>query len=178
MTHALTPSAAPASVATASVASAPATSAPAISAPATSPLVARLAEQPGARWVDEAGFDAWAAEGGDRVLLLAGDPVQFPEGLDVAVVLPELRRTLGDRFEIGAVRREHEDAIARRHGSQRWPTLLFLRDGRYVTALSGMHDWDVFVQRVREALAMPVSRVPGVGIPVVAAVSEGGSGCR
>ena len=58
-------------------------------------LVERLVHDFGARWVDEGTVDDWAAEGGDRVLLLAGDPVQFPEGLDVAVVLPELRRSVG-----------------------------------------------------------------------------------
>jgi hydrogenase-1 operon protein HyaE len=143
----------------------------------TSALIERLAEQFGATWVDASTIDAWAAEGGNRVVLFAGDPVQFPEGLDVAVVLPELQRSLPGRFKIGVVAREHEDALARRFGSQRWPTLLFLRDGAYVTTLSGMHDWDVFVDRVAQALAMPVSRAPTIGIPVVSATA-GGSGCH
>ena len=142
----------------------------------TSALVGRLVEQFGASWVDETSIDAWAAEGGDRVVLFAGDPVQFPEGLDVAVVLPELQRSLPGRFKIGVVPRQSEDALARRFGSQRWPTLLFLRDGRYVTTLSGMHDWEVFVDRVTQALSMPVSRAP-LGIPVVSATA-GGASCH
>jgi hydrogenase-1 operon protein HyaE len=143
----------------------------------TSALVARLVEQFGATWVDETSIDTWAAEGGDRVVLLAGDPVQFPEGLDVAVVLPELQRSLPERFQVGVVPRDREDAVARRFGSQRWPTLLFLRDGQYVTTLSGMHDWDVFVERASQALAMPVSRAPTIGIPVVSATA-GGASCH
>jgi hydrogenase-1 operon protein HyaE len=142
----------------------------------TSALVARLVEQFGASWVDETSIDAWAGEGGDRVVLFAGDPVQFPEGLDVAVVLPELQRSLPGRFKIGVVPRESENALARRFGSQRWPTLLFLRDGQYVTTLSGMHDWEVFIERVTQALAMPVSRAP-IGIPVVSATA-GGASCH
>jgi hydrogenase-1 operon protein HyaE len=142
----------------------------------TSALVERLVEQFGASWVDETSIDAWAAEGGDRVVLFAGDPVQFPEGLDVAVVLPELQRSLPGRFKVGVVPRESENALARRFGSQRWPTLLFLRDGQYVTTLSGMHDWEVFIERVTQALAMPVSRAP-IGIPVVSA-SAGGASCH
>jgi hydrogenase-1 operon protein HyaE len=144
---------------------------------ATSALIERLVTQFGARWVDAASVDSWAAEGGDRVVLFAGDSVQFPEGLDVAVVLPELQRASPVKFEIGVVAREHEDALARRFGSQRWPTLLFLRDGRYVTTVSGMHDWDIFVDRVAQALAMPVSRAPTIGIPVVGA-HAGGSACH
>lgn len=143
----------------------------------TSALVERLVEQFGATWVDETSIDAWAAQGGDRVVLFAGDPVQFPEGLDVAVVLPELQRSLPGRFQVGVVPRDREDAVARRFGSQRWPTLLFLRDGQYVTTLSGMHDWDVFVERVSQALAMPVSRAPTIGIPVVSATA-GGASCH
>jgi hydrogenase-1 operon protein HyaE len=142
----------------------------------TSALVERLVEQFGATWVDATSIDAWSAEGGDRVVLFAGDPVQFPEGLDVAVVLPELQRSLPGRFKIGVVPRDREDAVARRFGSQRWPTLLFLRDGQYVTTLSGMHDWDVFIERVTQALAMPVSRAP-IGIPVVSATA-GGASCH
>ena len=140
----------------------------------TSALVGRLVEQFGASWVDETSIDAWAAEGGDRVVLFAGDPVQFPEGLDVAVVLPELQRSLPGRFKVGVVPRESENALARRFGSQRWPTLLFLRDGQYVTTLSGMHDWEVFIDRVTQALAMPVARAP-IGIPVVSATARGAS---
>ena len=146
-------------------------------APSTPALVERLVREFGATWVDESNLQRWAAAGGDRVVLFAGDPTQFPEGLDVAVVLPEIQRSLPGRFEIGAVRREHEDALARRFGSQRWPTLLFLRDGHYVTTLSGMHDWEVFVERVVQALAMPVSRAPTIGIPLVSA-SAGGAACH
>ena len=53
----------------------------------TSALIERLVSQFGASWVDDSTVDAWAGQGGRRVLLFAGDPVQFPEGLDVAVVL-------------------------------------------------------------------------------------------
>lgn len=147
-------------------------------APETSPLIERLVSVHGATWVDAQTIDAWAAEGGDRVVLFAGDPVQFPEGLDVAVVLPELQRCFPGRFKIGVVPRHLEQALALRYGSQRWPTLLFLRDGQYVTTLSGMHDWDDYVQAMARALAMPISRAPTVGIPVVSATAAAASSCH
>jgi len=133
-----------------------------------SPLIERLVEQHGASWVDAASAEAFAAGAGDRVLFFSGDPVRFPECLDVAVVLPELQRAFPGRFVVGVVRSADEDALARRWGSQRWPALVFLRDGLYVTTVSGMHDWDDYLQRVRDALAMPTSRAPTIGIPVVA----------
>ncbi|MBB4843749.1 hydrogenase-1 operon protein HyaE [Paucibacter oligotrophus] len=139
-------------------------------------LIARLVSQHGASWVDGDSIQAWAEQGGDRVVLFAGDPVQFPEGQDVAVVLPELRRALGGRFEMAVVPRELEQDLARRYGSQRWPSLLFLRDGQYVATLSGMHDWDVFLNEVGRVLSLPVSRAPTIGIPLVSA--NAGSACH
>lgn len=138
-------------------------------AQAAPPLIERLAQQPGAAWVDAASLDAFVAQPGDRALFFAGDPVRFPEGLDVAVVLPELQRAFAGRFAVGVVRREDEEALARRYGSQRWPALVFLRDGDYVTTIAGMLDWDVYLERVAQALAMPTSRAPTIGIPVVTA---------
>jgi hydrogenase-1 operon protein HyaE len=138
-----------------------------VAAPAlVSPLIDRLVSAHGATWLTADNVVDWAAGGGDRVILLAGDPVRFPEALDLAVVLPELRQHFAQRFAIGVATREHEDAIARRYGSIRWPALVFVRDGQYVTVLSGMLDWQVYVERVGEALAMPASRAPTIGIPV------------
>ncbi len=143
---------------------------------AHAPLVQRLAREFGATWVDETSVADWSAGGGDRVVLLAGDPVRFPEGVDVAAVLPELMKSFPNRFRIAVVPRDNEDAVARRYGSQRWPSLLFFRDGQYVTAIAGMQDWDVYLSGVAAALAMPPSRPPTIGIPVVS--QTGGSSCH
>lgn len=144
------------------------------------PLVMRLARDFGAAWVNETSVAAWSAGGGDRVVLLAGDPVRFPEGQDVAAVLPELLKSFQNRFQVAVVPRENEDAVARRYGSQRWPTLLFFRDGQYVTAIAGMQDWDVYLSGVAAALAMPPSRPPTIGIPVVSktGAASSDSGCH
>lgn len=154
--------------------------APARPAPSArhSPLVERLATQFGARWLDETSVQAWAAEGGHRVLLLAGDAVRFPEGQDVAAVLPELQRCAvlpgGVSFAIGIAPAADEDAIARRYGVQRWPSLLCLRDGAYLGTLSGMHDWLPFLAQLQQLLAGSATRVPGIGIPLVSAGGGGG----
>ena len=51
---------------------------------------------------------------------------------------------------------------------QRWPSLVFFRDGDYITTLAGMYDWNEYLERVQQALIMPPSRKPGISIPVVA----------
>jgi hydrogenase-1 operon protein HyaE len=135
--------------------------------PKLHPLVRRLAETPGHTAITLATLDGWLAGGGARVLFFSGDPVRFPEAVDVAVVLPELRAALARRFEIGVVLREDEDAVARRFGAQHWPSLVFLRDGRYVATIAGMKDWDEYLRLAAAALEAPATRAPTVGIPVV-----------
>jgi hydrogenase-1 operon protein HyaE len=139
------------------------------SADDTPALVTQLVDRHGADWVDDGNVDAWTAGAGDRVLFFWGDPVRFPEGLDVAVVLPELQRSLPGPFAVGVARRAGQEAMARRLGSQRWPTLMFFRDGRYVGVVCGMLDWDVFLNEVRAMLGTSPSRMPGIGIPLVRA---------
>jgi hydrogenase-1 operon protein HyaE len=145
---------------------------------AHAPLIQRLAREFGATWVDEQTVAEWTAGGGDRVVLLAGDPVRFPEGVDVAAVLPELMKAFPKRFAVAVVPRDSEDAVAKRYGSQRWPTLLFFRDGQYVTAIAGMQDWDVYQSGVAAALSMPPSRPPTIGIPVVSQGAGSDSACH
>lgn len=142
------------------------------------PLVQRLVTQFGAEWVDSDNLAAFRAGPGERVLFFSGDPVRFPECLDVAVVLPELQAVFPGRLHIGVVRREHEDAVAARFGANRWPCLVFLRDGQYVTLIAGMLDWTDYVERVRQALAMPTTRTPGIGIAVVGAGAADAASCH
>ncbi|MBL0148171.1 MAG: hydrogenase [Ideonella sp.] len=142
------------------------------------PLVQRLVTQFGAEWVDSDNLAAFRAGPGERVLFFSGDPVRFPECLDVAVVLPELQAVFPGRLRIGVVRREHEDAVAARFGANRWPCLVFLRDGQYVTLIAGMLDWTDYVERVRQALVMPTTRTPGIGIAVVGAGAADAASCH
>lgn len=135
------------------------------------PLLAQLVTKHQAQWVDFDNLDHWLAQQhDDQVLLFAGDPVRFPEALDVAVVLPELQRVFsaaGRPFGVGVAVPECAEALAKKFGSQRWPTLMFFRDGHYVTTVSGMHDWTDYVALVAQALAAPPSRAPTIGISVV-----------
>lgn len=136
------------------------------------PVMQRLIDRFDATRVEADTLAAFLDRPGTIVLLLAGDPVQFPEGLDVAVVLPELRSALAADFAIGVVAPDSQDAVARRYGSQRWPSLIVLRDRQYVTTLAGMHDWADYLKLFEAALAMPVSRAPTIGIPVVSATAS------
>lgn len=143
--------------------------------PAHASLVCRLTDVLEAIWVDESSIRGWSQQAGDCVVLLAGDPVCYPQGLDVAAVLPELRKCAIRSFKVAVVARDREDAVAKRYGVNHWPTLLFLRDSQYVTAIGGMHDWSAYMNAVNAALQMPVSRTRAIGIPIVSANRRDGS---
>jgi hydrogenase-1 operon protein HyaE len=87
-------------------------------------VVQRLIEAH-ATFVDEHTLDGWLADGGECVVLLMGDPVRFPESLDVAAVLPELAHVAAVRFgralRLAVATRAGENAIARRFGSRAGP---------------------------------------------------------
>jgi len=146
------------------------------------PLVQRLAASTGGHWVDAHGIETFLARGAAepalQVLFFHGDPVRFPEVLDVAVVLPELRRHFaragGPAFEIGVVVRADEDTLAARFAVVHWPSLVFLRGGRWVETVHGMLDWDVYLQRLQQVFAKPASRPP----IVLHAATPAGSGCH
>jgi len=132
------------------------------------PLIHRLATSTGGRDVTPDSVEAFEAEAGDAVLYFGGDPVRFTEALDVAVVLPELQALFG-RFRVGIVPRQDEDALARRYAVQRWPSLVFLRQGGYLGTVSGMKDWDDYLREVQATLAATPGRRPAPTIAIHAA---------
>jgi hydrogenase-1 operon protein HyaE len=86
------------------------------------------------------------------------------------VILPELHKTsvrAGQGFGMAVALPETAEALAKKFGSNHWPTLMFFRSGQYVTTVAGIHDWTDYVALVTQALAAPVSRAPTIGIPVV-----------
>lgn len=141
--------------------------------PARHPLIDRLLDVTGGREVRPDDVEAFEQEDGDAVLFFGGDPVRFPEALDVAVVLPELLAALGSSgstgTRVGVVPGDVEDALARRYAVQRWPSIVFLRDGGDLGTLSGMQDWDVYLREAAELRARTPGRRPAPTIAIQAA---------
>jgi hydrogenase-1 operon protein HyaE len=133
-------------------------------------VVQRLVREHGARWIDRANLGE-LLQAPVSVLFVVGDVVRHPEGLDVAVVLPELMRSFPERFVLGIARGADAEELAARFSVRAQPALLFFRAGAFVSAITGMHDWSVFVDKVRAALAAAASEVRH-GLPVVAGSSS------
>lgn len=139
---------------------------------AFAPLFARLVAREGiVRIDDDDAFRTFAARG-DTVTLLTDVPLRCPEAWDLAVVFPELLRCFPGRLRAAFADPAVSVGIVARCAITRLPALLFQRDGGYVGVLEGMRDWQGFAAAFGRMLEQPVTRTPGVGIPVRPAQSS------
>lgn len=133
------------------------------------PLVTRLIEVHGAVRLDEASFDAFAAEPGEAVLFFTEDPMRFREVLDLAVILPEVRAAASCPFRIGVLPPPLANAKAATYGVRRWPALVFLRAGAWLGNIEGLRDWSEYTALAEAALQGGTRPLPPKVIPVAAA---------
>lgn len=119
--------------------------------------------------------DAFIADG-DSILLFADEPLRYAECWDVAVILPEVLKTLPRQPRVGFLLADPARQVQQRYGFSVWPALVFLRDGGYVGTLEGMRDWSEYQQSVAAMLDRPISRPPTLGIAV--RNGDAGSACH
>ncbi len=145
--------------------------------PVTSPLIAALIERHGLPVLQADDVDSFCEANQHSLLFLPGDPAKYPEALDVAVVLPELMRTLQGRFATALVAPDAEQAVHARFGCQRWPALVLLRGDAYVGSIERMRDWDDYLLELQRLLDSEPAHPPGVGIPVHT-IGQATGGCH
>jgi hydrogenase-1 operon protein HyaE len=134
----------------------------------SSPLIENLYRDHGYPRIDRDNHDAFVNGGGVRVLFCPGDPNRYRETNDVAVVLPELDKAFQGLLHPGVVQPEAEQALQRTYGFTAWPALVFLRDGGYLGAITGIRDWHTYLEEIPALLDRPPGRAPGFDVPVVA----------
>lgn len=137
-------------------------------------LLDRLSSELGFPLLDADGVDRFLDANGHSVLFFSGDPDQYPEANDVAVILPELMAVFGDRCGAAVVERRAERQLQARFGFSVWPTLVLLRGDQYLGAISRVQDWPVYLEEFARLLVAEPRRPPTVGVPVTA----GGETCH
>ncbi|KEA65670.1 Hydrogenase maturation factor HoxO/HyaE [Marinobacterium lacunae] len=130
------------------------------------PLIDQLEQRYGFPRLDMDSVDRFIAAQPFSVLFFAGNPSRFPESLDVAVILPELIKVF-PQLTAAVIAADSEQALQGRYGFNAWPTLVFLKEGRYLGALSRVHNWDEYRGEIERILEKAPQRNPGIGIPVV-----------
>lgn len=129
------------------------------------PLIERLTGALGYPLLDAASLDAHVQAEHLSVLLFVGDLKRYPEGLDVAVVLPELLKVF-PQLSPAVIASADETTLQARYGFTIWPTLVFLKQGRYLGSLSRVLNWSDYLQRIPELLASEPQDILG-RIPVL-----------
>jgi hydrogenase-1 operon protein HyaE len=133
------------------------------------PLIERLTTDHG---IPEVGLDeheTFIGQPGLTVLFFAGDPKRYKETTDVAVVLPELLKAFDGQLRAALVQKDAEIELQKHYGFRQWPTLVFLRDGGYLGAISRVRNWSEYLEEIDELSRAETRRPPGFSIPVVPA---------
>ena len=136
----------------------------------THALIERLFDDFGYPEIDLDNHDEFVDQAGVNVLFFPGDPQQYRETTDVAVVLPELVAAFDGRLSAGVVKRDRdvEVALQKRYGFRQWPCLVFIREGGYLGALERVQNWSEYLEDINQLMRSEVKRPPTFSIPLVA----------
>jgi hydrogenase-1 operon protein HyaE len=135
----------------------------------THALIQRLFDEYGYPELTVETHDQFIGQPGVTVLFFAGDPKTVRDTTDVAVVLPEIVKAFQGRLIPGVVAADAERALQRNYGFMAWPALVFLRDGGYLGAITGIQNWADYLRDINDLLVADVRRPPAFKIPVVSA---------
>lgn len=135
----------------------------------TSPLLEQLQIRHAYPLLDANNYDHFVYGHENVVLFFCNDPVQFPESNDVAVILPELVKTFGGRLQAAVIEKSIERELQARFRFTGWPSLVFLRNGEYLGAITGIRNWHEFMQESTKILAASPSQPPGFDLNKVCA---------
>jgi len=134
-------------------------------------LINRLMTELGYAEISLSNHDEFVASAGMNVLFFPGDATTVRDATDVAVVLPELVSFFAGQLRPGVVTDVFGDGkiLMRKYGFKEYPSLVFVRSGEYIGALTRIQDWGDYIEKIGELLLGPPRRPPGFSIPVVTA---------
>lgn len=131
-----------------------------------SPLIQNMIERYQYPVLNEQSLKAFTSSHPECVLFFTENPARFPESNDVAMILPELAKHFDHRFSPAVIDPAAEKILQTKYGFREWPTLVFLRGGEYLGAISRVQDWSAYIQQINQVLSAKPARDPGFAIPV------------
>ncbi|WP_460274054.1 hydrogenase accessory protein [Celeribacter sp. ULVN23_4] len=120
------------------------------------PLIDRLTTELGwALLENDHDVAEFASRPGMHVLFVPGDAKRNLETADVAVILPELKIAFQGKFDCAVVSDAIETELREATRILKTPSLLFYRDGAFLAGIPKVRDWDDYMNRIAQILAMP-----------------------
>lgn len=101
------------------------------------------------------------------LLFFSNDPVMFPESHDLAVILPELQKAFSGHLHAAVISREIERELQARFRFTSWPSMVLLRSGGYLGAITGIKNWQDYLSEITQILAAETSVPPGFDLTKV-----------
>lgn len=130
-----------------------------------SPLLESVITRHGYPVLDDAAAAAHASDQDFTILFLAGDADRLMESNDVAVIFPELVKAFGGVLSPVVVARESERVLQRKYRFSAFPSLVFLKRGEYLGAISRVRDWADYIDEISQILARQPSEPPPFNLP-------------
>ena len=130
-----------------------------------SPLVQNMIDKYGYPVLAEETLDKFIRDEGEVVLFFTEAMKPLPETDDVAMILPELVKAFNNQLKVAVIEKFTHRNLQLRYGFTSWPTLVFLRDGNYLGAISRVQDWQVYLADIQRILASEPSPPPAYQLP-------------
>ncbi len=130
-----------------------------------SPLMQSIIERENLPVLSADTLDDFAREAGDMVLMVGGDWKRHVEVNDLAVILPEILKASNGHLVGAVLERDSERAIQTRFRFNRYPVLIFLRNGRYLGRIQKVLDWQDYIIEINAILASEPSDPPAYEFP-------------
>jgi len=131
-----------------------------------SQLIKTMIEQHNYPELNVNNFDEHIQSQDECVLFFTENPTRFPESDDVAMILPELVKEYGNRFSAAVIEQDSQRKLQARYDFREWPTLVFLRKGEYLGAISRVQDWNDYIIKINDLLTSKPKQVLGIGVPI------------
>lgn len=138
-----------------------------------SPPIDNMIEKHGYPVLEADSVETFINENDEVVLFFAENPTQYPESNDVAMILPELVKAFGGRFQATLVGKSAERSLQARYGFRTWPALVFLRGGEYLGVITQVQNWEDYLREIQRILDSAPEKAPAFKIPVVSLAVRG-----
>ncbi len=117
-------------------------------------------------------LDDFAREAGDMVLMVGGDWRRHVEVNDLAVILPEIIKASNGHLTGAVLERDSERKIQTRFRFNRYPVLIFLRNGGYLGHIQKILDWQDYITEINAILAREPHDPPPYEFPAGCAPAQ------
>ncbi len=130
-----------------------------------SPLMEMIIERENLPVVSAETLDEFAGDKGDMILFVAGNWTKNVVTNDVAVILPEILKAANGQLSAAVLEPQSDRKIQLRYRFNKFPSLVFLRNGEYLGVIQKVLDWQDYITEINRILASEPSEPPSFEFP-------------